>query len=106
MKTLFKLLTLPATAFALCATPAMAEIDHFFDYRFGVSYSDAPGGVGGRGQALYEGRYTTRFSHQTDSGVRFRFDLTVAVGNITDRRPPDAPPGSAQGNSVSIELMQ
>ena len=49
MKTFFKYLTFPATALALCATPAMAEIDHFFDYRFGVSYSDAPGGVGGRG---------------------------------------------------------
>lgn len=97
---------LVAGALAL-PSAALAEIDHFFDYRFGVSHADSGAGAGGaRTHALYEGRYTTRLSHQTDSGVRFRFDLTIAVGNITDRHPPETHPGTRRGNSISIDVTQ
>ncbi len=66
------------------AAPAAAEVTHVVQGRFGVSYSSA---AGGQTQPLYEGRYTTTFSHQSDNGLTFRFELGVALGNIDERRP-------------------
>lgn len=76
---------------AVSASPALAEVmvTHSVEGRFGVSYVSSGNGAG-RTQPLYEGRYTTTFAHQTDNGLRFRFDLGVIVGNIeadrSDRR--------------------
>lgn len=80
--------SLIALALALASTPALADVSYSVGGRFGVSYREDPTRPGGQMMALYEGRYTTSYSHQADNGLRFRFDVSVVVGNIpTDNRP-------------------
>jgi hypothetical protein len=80
-----------ALLFVTCAAvPALADVTHHFSGRFGVSYVPDPNGSGMRAQTLYEGSYTARFSHETDAGVRFRFDLGVVMSNFESRRPPQS----------------
>lgn len=80
------------------ALPAFADIEsgtgveHRVDGRFGVSIIDGPNGTSGT-QGLYEGRYTASFRHTADNGVRFRFDLGVAIGNFDSMDPPRYRPG-------------
>ena len=69
----------------LGAVPASAEVSHRIEGRFGVAYQSNPDGSGGTTQPLYEGRYTSTFSHTADNGLTFRFELGVVVGNIPDR---------------------
>ena len=66
------------------AMPATAEVSHRIEGRFGVAYQSNPNGTGTT-QPLYEGRYTSTFSHTADNGLTFRFELGVVVGNIPDR---------------------
>lgn len=69
------------------AGPVSADVSHSIEGRFGVAYSSGPGGIGGRAEPLFEGRYTTRLDHQADNGMRFRFELDVMFGNLDpDRR--------------------
>ena len=85
---------LPAAA----RTPAAAEMTQTVETRFGVGYTSDPLQPRGGLQALYEGRYTASFDHQADNGVRFRFDLGIAIGNfdsqVPNPRPMRLPPGS------------
>jgi len=77
--------------------PAFADVTHSIDARFGVSYRQDPSNPTGTARALYEGRYTTSFTHRSDGGLRFRFDLGIVVGNMDDtRRPRTAPQPQAQ----------
>ncbi|MCW1930886.1 hypothetical protein [Pararhodobacter zhoushanensis] len=68
----------------MTAMPATAEVTHRIEGRFGVAYQSTPDG-GGTTQPLYEGRYTSTFSHTADNGLTFRFELGIVVGNIPDR---------------------
>lgn len=68
----------------LSAAPAAAEVSHHIEGRFGVAYH-ATGNGTGTTQPLYEGRYTSTFSHTADNGLTFRFELGIVVGNIPDR---------------------
>lgn len=73
------------TAALIGPVPALAQVqvEHIFDYRFGVGFSrDEQAGPHTGAQPMYVGSYTARFHHQTDGGLRFRFDLGVAFGNI------------------------
>ena len=76
--------SLIALALALASTPALADVSYSVGGRFGVSYREDPTRPGGQMMALYEGRYTTSYSHQADNGLRFRFDVSVVVGNLPD----------------------
>jgi len=68
--------------------PALADVSHAIEGRFGVAYSQGPGATRGQAEPLFEGRYTTTFDHQADNGMRFRFELGVMFGNLDpDRRP-------------------
>ena len=81
-----RLRPIPASliALALASTPALADVSYSVGGRFGVSYREDPTRPGGQMMALYEGRYTTSYSHQADNGLRFRFDVSVVVGNLPD----------------------
>ena len=76
--------SLIALALALASTPALADVSYSVGGRFGVSYREDPTRPGGQMMALYEGRYTTTYSHEADNGLRFRFDVSVVVGNLPD----------------------
>ena len=77
-------------------TPAVAEVTHNVDGRFGVSYvNDASGSSA---VPLYEGRYTTTISHQADNGLRFRFELSIVAGNIEERGQRPWPVGTGIGS--------
>jgi hypothetical protein len=88
--------TFLATVLIVAGTtlPAMADVTHHFRGRFGVSYVPDPNGSGMRAQTFYDGSYTARFTHETDSGVRFRFDLGVVVSNFESPRPRQWQPDS------------
>lgn len=75
-----------------CSAAAQAEVTHHFSGRFGVSYTSGQNGAPGTSRPLYEGSYTARFSHQSDIGVRFRFDLGLTASNFESPRPADWPP--------------
>lgn len=74
------------------ASPALGEVTHHFTGRFGVTFTSGQNGAPGTSQPLYEGTYTARFSHQTDMGIRFRFDLGVTMSNFDSPRPLSWPP--------------
>ena len=87
-------------------SPALADViqsvavTQSVDARFGVGYRQDAANPNGTARALYEGRYTTTFTYGTDSGLRFRFDLGVVVGNMDDTRRPRVPPlHQAQGGN-------
>ena len=87
------------TAFLMVlATPALADVTHHIDARFGVSYRSDANAPNGRAQPLYQGRYTTTYTHRADNGMQFRFELGVVVGNFEPRRPARLSP------SGSLEL--
>lgn len=71
----------------LVASPSFAEVTHSIETRFGVGYTSDPNQRHGQMQSLYSGRYTSAFSHQSDGGVLFRFELGIEVGNFEPRRP-------------------
>lgn len=79
----------PVLALLCSAVPAMADVAHSYGGRFGVSYQRNPNAVPGTTVVLYEGRYSTTFTHQADNGLRFRFEIDLSVGNITPRRPSE-----------------
>ena len=76
-----------ASALTLLAAPAVGQtyVVHSFDSRFGVGYSSDPNSSQSSLQPLYQGRYNASFRHTSDTGVMFRFDLGVTVGNLPDR---------------------
>lgn len=75
-------------ALILClATPAVAEMTHNYGGRLGVAYVSDPTRPNGQTRALYEGYYATTVTHETDGGLRFRFEFDIIVGNINDPRP-------------------
>lgn len=76
----------------LLASPVAADVTHSIEARFGVAYRSGPAGAPGRLQELYEGRYTSTFTHQSDNGLRFRFDLGVAAGNFEPNYPGERDP--------------
>ncbi|MEZ5750997.1 MAG: hypothetical protein R3D60_03170 [Paracoccaceae bacterium] len=80
--------------------PALADVSHSYGGRFGVSYQRDPNAAPGTTSVLYEGRYTTTFSHQTDNGLRFRFQVDLSVGNLAPRRPDD--PSIRPSGTVSL----
>lgn len=84
-----KMIAVPA-ALLLGAGAVQAEttVIHAIEGRFGVSYNSDPNAPRGGLQPLYEGRYTTSFLHESDGGLRFRFDIGVVVGNIQSERQP------------------
>ena len=71
--------------------PALADVSHSIQGRFGVAYTQGPGAAGGQAEPLFEGRYTTTFDHQADNGMRFRFELGVMFGNLDPDRRPQSP---------------
>jgi len=71
-------------ALLLASAPALADVSYSVGGRFGVAYREDPAHPGGQMMALYEGRYTTTYSHEADNGLRFRFDVSVVVGNLPD----------------------
>lgn len=74
------------------AAPAAAEVTHSIEARFGVAYSADANNPQGRMHALYEGRYTSTFTHQADNGLLFRFEFGIIAGNLDpDRRVRQAP---------------
>lgn len=77
---------IPASLLALllASAPALADVSYSVGGRFGVAYREDPAHPGGQMMALYEGRYTTTYSHEADNGLRFRFDVSVVVGNLPD----------------------
>ena len=81
-RTLSAMLTAILATLLTLSAPASAEIQHFIEYGFGVGYVRDPNlAPQGRVAPLYQGRYTARITHVTDGGLRFRFDLGVALGN-------------------------
>lgn len=89
------LLILLATSLA---TPALSDVTYTTQARFGVSYRADAQNPGGQTQALYEGRFVAHFSHETDSGVRFRFDLGVVATNYDANSPMRSRSNSSRGN--------
>lgn len=77
------ILTLPI----LFASPAVAEVTHSIQTRFGVGYVAHAGQSSGQAQPLYAGRYTSTFSQQSDSGLMFRFELQIDAGNFEPQNP-------------------
>ncbi|WP_323034812.1 hypothetical protein [Pararhodobacter sp.] len=71
----------------LAASPGFAEVTHSVEAQFGVAYSSNSNQTRGQTQTLYSGRYTSRFSHQSDSGVMFRFEVGADVGNFEPHHP-------------------
>ena len=65
---------------AVTAMPAAAEVTYHVQGRFGVAYTSDQSG-GSQVRPLYEGSVTTSFSHELDTGIRFRFDVGVVVSN-------------------------
>jgi len=74
----------------LSSAPALADVTHSIDARFGVAYVDDPNNPQSGLQALYEGRYTTTITHESDGGLRFRFDIGVEIGNFQSNRPSES----------------
>lgn len=90
----------------LVTTPAMAEVTHRMEGRFGVGYTSDPAPGQPFAQPMYEGRYTMGIAHRADNGMIFRFELGVAVGNLPDRgdwRGPSAPNARA-GATLGLDL--
>lgn len=83
----------------LLAAPAVAEVTHSMSARFGVGYRADQMNPHGSFQSLYEGRYTSSFTHQADNGIRFRFDFEIEVGNFDSPRR-----GEMRAPGVSIGL--
>ena len=75
----------------LTAAPATADVTYSVEGRFGVAYSHDAATGQTQARPMYEGRYTTTFSHQADNGVRFRFDLGIVVGNLDSVVPYPRP---------------
>ena len=91
------LLALSLTA---VAAPAAADVivTHHIEGRFGVAYTTDSSGAS-HSQPLYEGRYVTTFQHEYDNGLRFRFELGVALGDLPyDRRGQPFPPARTRSN--------
>ncbi|WP_417597948.1 hypothetical protein [Pararhodobacter oceanensis] len=79
------------------ASPALADVTHHIDARFGVAYQSDPNSPNGRVQTLYQGRYTSTYTHRADNGLQFRFELGVEVGNFEPRRPSAMAPNASIG---------
>lgn len=73
----------------LAASPGFADVTHAIDARFGVAYISDPTQGPGRMHTLYSGRYTSTFSHESDTGMMFRFELGVEVGNFDPDYPSE-----------------
>lgn len=100
MRLLLSVLCLGCALHAAAPAPAQTDVSYTVEGRFGVSSVQGPGGS--RTQALYETSFTTRFSHQTDNGMRFNFDLGVVMGNLPDTGRPRPGPRAPAAVGVSL----
>lgn len=73
----------------LTANTGNAEVTYNIDTRFGVTYTSDSDQGSGRTQMRYSGRYTTTISHQSDSGVVFRFEFGIETGNFDQHGPAE-----------------
>lgn len=90
----FLLAPLPLAAQNPYAPPWMETVSpfsHAFEARFGVAYTRDSNGQS-RTESLAMARYTLRFDHQFDNGMRFGVQIGLDAGNYPyrltqDRRP-------------------